>query len=701
MPPAQRGAAGAAVASASNVANPTNLAPPLPAHQPGDLLLCYTACRATAPAVATPAGWTQLLNVAGTVGRLALFGKVAASASETNPTVTWSGLTTGTGGTPVQAQCAVFTATQLSIDVLGTVENLGGSTTLVASGTAITTLTADDLVLSLSFRPDDVGTWSPPAGNTLIGTALTTSGADMAFAWSYRVTAASGSVAPADYGISGAVSQASTGIQIALRAVVSTAHTRAPADGLALTDTEAVTRGHPRAIADGLALADAETRVASWKRSRADGFALTDQATPVRTPGAQAHSRTVADGFALTDARRATHAVTVSDQIAFADAAIPAATYRRTRADGLALADSRALARTRRIQDALGLADARTVRRTRTIADGLALTDASTAALIVPPITRAVADGLALEDGAVFAWTAQRPADDQLQLSDQTSRSRTASRALADGLALTDQRGIARAVKRTWADGLALTDQATRARALRRSRADGLALTDQATPVETTGSVPWARSLADQLSLSDSEREARGKRIADVFVLTDARRAAHVVVQQDGIVLADVRVRATGLRRALADGLALSDSVAATGAGATVIADAISFADALALVAAWRRAPADTLALGDALARARGILLGDGFALVDAAAVLPGALRRRVELADVLVLTDRWLRPYYVGPLALALAPGRDRLEVVGAGNRLELVAGNELEVAESGNRLELVPSRSTVGSPG
>jgi Concanavalin A-like lectin/glucanases superfamily len=218
--PTQRGTTGAAVASAGNVVNPTNLVPVLPAHQVGDLLLCYSACRSATPTVAIPSGWTQLVNVTGTVGRLALFGKIAASASETNPTVTWSGLTTGSGGTPVQAQCAVFMNTQLSTDVLGAVENAAGSTTVVASGAAITTLTADDLVLSLAFRPDDAGTWTVPSGFTLLGSAGTTSGADMAIGWSYQVKAVAGSSAPADYSIAGATSQASTGIQIALKETV-------------------------------------------------------------------------------------------------------------------------------------------------------------------------------------------------------------------------------------------------------------------------------------------------------------------------------------------------------------------------------------------------------------------------------------------------------------------------------------------------
>jgi hypothetical protein len=212
---------GAAVGSANNVATPTTLTPVLPAHAAGKLLLAATFCRSGTPTVATPAGWTQLINVVGTNGRIALFGKIAASGSEANPAIVWSGLTTGTSGTPVQAQCAVFTGALETItgitDVLGAVENGAAATATAASGSAITTLAANDLVLSLSCRLDDVGTWTPPAGFTAIGSALTTSGADMSFAWAYLVQATPGSVAPADFGLAGASSFASTGILIALK----------------------------------------------------------------------------------------------------------------------------------------------------------------------------------------------------------------------------------------------------------------------------------------------------------------------------------------------------------------------------------------------------------------------------------------------------------------------------------------------------
>jgi hypothetical protein len=212
---------GAAVASANNVATPTTLTPVLPAHSVGELLLAATFCRSGTPTVATPAGWTQLINVVGTNGRIALFGKIAASGSETNPAIVWSGLTTGTTGTPVQAQCAVFSGVQDTItgitDILGTVENVGASNITASSGQPITTVASNDLVLSLSCRLDDVGTWTPPTGFTAVGSALTTSGADMSFAWAYQVKATPGLVDPTDFSLTGATSVASTGILIALK----------------------------------------------------------------------------------------------------------------------------------------------------------------------------------------------------------------------------------------------------------------------------------------------------------------------------------------------------------------------------------------------------------------------------------------------------------------------------------------------------
>lgn len=225
--PAQRGTAAAAVFSAGTVVTPTNLAPTLPVgYQVGDALLCFTACRSATPTVATPAGCTSLLNVTGTNGRLALFGKIAASTSETAPTVTWSGLTTGNSGTPCGAQWAAFSGMPATIagivDILGTVENGAASTTAAAAGTDITTSLHAALVLSLLTRLDDAGTFTAPAGFAAVGATGTTSGSDFALAWAFNVRASAGSATVADWTLAGASSFASSGVQVALKPIVFT-----------------------------------------------------------------------------------------------------------------------------------------------------------------------------------------------------------------------------------------------------------------------------------------------------------------------------------------------------------------------------------------------------------------------------------------------------------------------------------------------
>lgn len=215
------GTPGVAVFSAGNVATPTNLTPSTGSgYAIGDVLLCFTACRSATPTVATPSGWTLLLNVTGTNGRIALFGKIATSTIEAAPTVAWSGLTTGTSGTPCGARIQAFRGLSLDVDVTSTIQNGAASTTASASGNAMTIVSADDLALCLSTRLDDVGTWSAPTSLAMINANGSTSGADFTFAWAYGSGPAVGSFAPVDFGLSGAVSFASSGIAIALKAKV-------------------------------------------------------------------------------------------------------------------------------------------------------------------------------------------------------------------------------------------------------------------------------------------------------------------------------------------------------------------------------------------------------------------------------------------------------------------------------------------------
>lgn len=221
LSPGMVGTPGAIVASATSVATPTTLAPALPTNiADGHVVLCFTTCRSATPTVATPTSWAVILNLTGTNGRLALFARVKDPTWSAAPSVVWSGLTTGTAGTPVQAQCAAARDLKIIsnvpvLDVTGTVANGAASTSSSAGGAAVTTVLAEDLVLALSTRLDDAGTWTAPAGFTTIGAGGTPSGADMAQAWAWKVKSPAGSEAAADFGLSGATSFASSGVMVA------------------------------------------------------------------------------------------------------------------------------------------------------------------------------------------------------------------------------------------------------------------------------------------------------------------------------------------------------------------------------------------------------------------------------------------------------------------------------------------------------
>lgn len=228
LTPIPVGTPGARAESATaGVVNPTTLTPANPTgYAVGDTLLCFTACRSATPTVATPAGWTSILNITGTNGRLALFAKRAASTSEAAPSVVWSGMTTGTAGTPAEAQVAAFKNLDVPAtvaDVTGAVANGAASTATSAGGAAITTLAANDLVVSLTTRLDDAfTTFTAPAGFTNVAAASgTVSGSDMAIGWAYQVKAAAGAVTAPNFGLTGATSFASSGVMIALKALVS------------------------------------------------------------------------------------------------------------------------------------------------------------------------------------------------------------------------------------------------------------------------------------------------------------------------------------------------------------------------------------------------------------------------------------------------------------------------------------------------
>jgi hypothetical protein len=97
----------ARVNSANSVANPTALTPVLPTRATGDLLIAITSCRSITATVATPSGWTiwpGFPKRSGTAsgGSIYVFYKEVVG-GEANPTLSWSGVATGTTGDSSQA----------------------------------------------------------------------------------------------------------------------------------------------------------------------------------------------------------------------------------------------------------------------------------------------------------------------------------------------------------------------------------------------------------------------------------------------------------------------------------------------------------------------------------------------------------------------------------------------------------------------
>lgn len=263
-------------ASATNVANPTNLAPGLPGTRVnGDVLLLLTSCRSATPTVATPAGWTPLANIAGTNGRIALFAR-AVDGTEAVPTVAWSGMTTGNSGTPALAQISCFRGLSPTLaslaDVVGAASNQAAATSPGAAGAGITTLLNNDLVLVLSTRQDDAGTWATLGASDsvtwakVVATGVTTSGSDMAQEWQYGVKTTAGAIAAKSITITGGASAASSGVIVALKA----GPTNVAVGQASETDTAtAITRSKTKAIGQA---SDTETAGAIRpQRARAIG----------------------------------------------------------------------------------------------------------------------------------------------------------------------------------------------------------------------------------------------------------------------------------------------------------------------------------------------------------------------------------------------------------------------------------------------
>lgn len=126
----------------------------LPTHQTDDILLMHVWRRSLTNTLTTPSGWTLIAGPwDGIAERHYVFGKRAASGSETNPFLDWS-TTTGDW----YALCASYSdaiTTETAWEVVGSTQQGTGSN---PSLTGITTLTDESLVVVLIGYGDNNNT---------------------------------------------------------------------------------------------------------------------------------------------------------------------------------------------------------------------------------------------------------------------------------------------------------------------------------------------------------------------------------------------------------------------------------------------------------------------------------------------------------------------------------------------------------------
>jgi hypothetical protein len=290
-------------------ANNNGITVPLPATRPvGSVLLMVVFNRLiTATVALAPDGYTllpgfPLTSATASGGRIWVYARVV-DGTETAPQISLSG-TTGTSGDLWGACLYCYSGVDLSGGISAILD--GTPTTTDASGTttctypALTISLADSMIVRTLFRIRD-------AADTFTPTAT----------WNERE----------DLG-----STIRTGGQHHLQDKLATASGVQAAVTVAPSNTTAA-----RYLAVTLALKSRPPQAHS--RTPADGIALSDEATPVKTAGGVAHSRTPADGIALADARSKAVGKGWADAFALVDARTRRVGYARPQADALGLTD--------------------------------------------------------------------------------------------------------------------------------------------------------------------------------------------------------------------------------------------------------------------------------------------------------------------------------------------------------------------------
>lgn len=462
----------ASVTASSQSPNSTTSTVTLPGtFSAGDLFIGIVAADSGAGAMTWPAGWTEILDSAGTGFQLSIGYRIA-QAGDTAPGVTHT----------------TERSNHLLIRITGWHGTTAPEITTMATGSSVNpnsgSLTpswgvADTLWISVAASDDSVAhtyTGFPYASNNNEnGTA--TSAARVAMA---TTESAAASVDPGNFTIS--ASETWGAVTIGVRPAAGSSLSRTATDSL--THSESLTRTVTlaRSASDAWTSSDTATRVATLLRAIADALTHSDTAAASKIlPRSASDSRTSSD----TATRTLTLARSVADALTHSDTVARALTLARSVADSLTHSDTatRIVTLPRSAADALTHSDTATriVTLARSAADSLTHSDAATRTLT---LARSVADALTHADVVVRALTLVRA------ISDAWTSSDTASAVVTPG---------GTTVTRTAADSLTFTDAAVRAVVLARIAVDSLTHSDVAARTATL-----FRSLADALTHSDS-----------------------------------------------------------------------------------------------------------------------------------------------------------------------------------------------------
>lgn len=230
-----RNTAAAAVFTANNVANPTALSPTLPTRTRGDVLLCFAWSRSITATVSTPGGWSLLTgfplrSATASGGSLYVFADIV-DGSEAAPTITWTGLTTGTSGDASGAVIISYSGADVSqgaasvLDGSATSSDQAGSTTTVTVP-SITTALQNSLRIAFVIKllESSAATWTPPASFQEDLDVNTTTGTGHWLEISSFVVAATGATGTTTAAPSVTTSSRAFGVSFALKRAIPHRH---------------------------------------------------------------------------------------------------------------------------------------------------------------------------------------------------------------------------------------------------------------------------------------------------------------------------------------------------------------------------------------------------------------------------------------------------------------------------------------------